>query len=75
MFNGGKLQPLSFQEIKAWLDLSHLNLNYREVQSIKELSSVFVSTFHESSSEYATAPYNNQPLGNKLKDALNSYKK
>ena len=75
MYMGGKIQALSYQEIKAWLDLSELTLTYNEIKAIKQLSNEFVGAYHDGSSEYAVPPYSDKPLGDKLKMALSSYKK
>jgi len=58
MSNGMGLCPISYTEIKAWMDATKTECSPWDVNMIRHLSRVFISQHHESEKENCPAPFN-----------------
>lgn len=70
-------QPLTFQEIKAYLDLTEIKLNYTEIMLIRQLSGTYLSASIESKdpNHLGFMIDKTVDVSSKLKGALDSFRK
>jgi hypothetical protein len=78
--NGMGAQPLSWQEIEAWLKCTELNLTVWEKLIIKEMSEAYVGEYSQASAKDRSAPYLHVPeeidrtaVANKVLSAFRSF--
>jgi hypothetical protein len=44
--NGMSVNPLSYQEIKAWMDITHTPLNARDIDAVKRLDTSYLGAMN-----------------------------
>lgn len=74
--------PLTWSEIKAWKDLSGINISHYELSSIRKLSIEYVGFYFEAQAKDCPAPHAIQieqldrtAVSNRIKGVLSSFKK
>lgn len=53
--------PLTWQELRAWCELTEARLSPGDLEDVRELSAVFVSAAAEYSGKTEPAPYGTKP--------------
>lgn len=65
-------EHLSWQELKAWVDLSGIELEYEEVELIRELSNVFAKGLSDYSAVNIPMPYMTEETKIKAQKSINA---
>jgi hypothetical protein len=69
------IKEISWQDLKAWLDITGIELTLYEIESMKRLSSIYVSQYYQSTDKSCLAPNVEKPkdrdvIASKMKNLI-----